>query len=75
MDLLLFIAVVLLVGMVAGVLLGFISERREWNGGTCPFCQTGTRWVWFDLDSNDSRGYKCPTCGMHIWISWFFDGK
>lgn len=59
------IAVLLVVGFV-----GFFAERRSWNHGKCPKCDTN--WSRFDSDSQGGRGYKCKGCEKYIWISYPF---
>ena len=47
--------------------IGFVTERRTWNGGKC---KCGGRWKWFDTDSQGGRGYQCTKCKRYTWISY-----
>lgn len=66
----------LLIGIVLGLfilILAFarLREKKSWNYGYCPDC--GNEWQHFDNDSQGGRGYKCTSCGKHIWISYNVD--
>ena len=61
MELLMFLLFALAVA-----LLGYVSERKDWNGG---FSKIGKPWVRFDTDSQGGRGYKDGR-GNYCWISW-----
>lgn len=56
--------------LIAAVLLGTLCERRAWNGGRCG--RHGSRWEYFDTDSQGGRGYKCrnPPDDCCVWISY-----
>lgn len=54
---------------VVGGIIGYVMERREWNGGTCR--RNGLAWQHLDTDSHGCRGYAAgdETC----WIGWPVD--
>jgi hypothetical protein len=53
-------------------LIGFLTERHDWNKGRCPKCWA-SHWIYFDTDSQGGRGYKCSVDRSHTtWISYPF---
>lgn len=64
----LIIAIVLLIVMASMFVIGWLTDKREWNGGVCP-CNDVFEWESFDMDSSGAMGYKCPHCHRCIWIS------
>ena len=57
------------------ILAGFVivrkKEKCDWNKGFCGRC--GHKWEYFDSTFCGDRGYQCPKCGRHIWISYNVD--
>lgn len=54
------------------IMLARGSEKRDWNNGICKIC--GTKWVYFDSDSQGGRGYHCGCSNRHYtWISYDVD--
>ena len=49
--------------------IGYWLEKRDFNNGICPFCETPLRH--FDDDSQGGQGWTCDRCGYTTWISWF----
>lgn len=48
----------------------YLHEKKLWNKGICPLCNT--EWNYVDSDSQGGRGYKCECMHQHrVWISWF----
>lgn len=43
-------------------------EKKIFNNGKCRVC--GNSLELFDYDSQGGRGYKCPRCYRHVWISY-----
>jgi DNA-directed RNA polymerase subunit RPC12/RpoP len=41
-------------------------ERKLFNNGICPRC--GFPLIYFDTDSQGSRGYSCKRCNHTVWI-------
>lgn len=62
------IAIVVL--FIICVTVGYDMDKRFYNNG---YCKCGGEWVYFDMDSGGGRGYKCPKCKEHIWISYPVD--
>ena len=59
----------LMLGLLAMIpIVGFICERRWWNGGKCP--NDGIPWRYFDTDSQGGRGYTCDSCDKTILVSY-----
>ena len=61
------IITILVTLFVAGVLLGIMLEKNNFNNGVCPYCNKKLKN--FDTDSQGGRGYKCE-CGYHTWVSY-----
>ena len=61
------IITILVTLFVAGVLLGIMLEKNNFNNGVCPHCNKKLKN--FDTDSQGGRGYKCE-CGYHTWVSY-----
>lgn len=64
-------AILLLAAFVLSIWTMRRHEIRKWNKGKCRDC--GGRWKQFSTDSQGGRGYKCPGCSRHIWISYKVD--
>lgn len=63
---------ILLIGIILfgaiGFIVGYRHEEKSYNNGTCPHCGTGLNL--FDHDSQGGRGYVCPECKYHVWVSY-----
>ena len=57
--------------IVTLMFMGYRMDKKDWNHGFCPKCNI--RWRCFSFDSQGGRGYKCPECNEHIWISYLVD--
>ena len=56
---------------ILAILVSIYLDKRDWNNGYCPRCNT--KWRCFDMDSQGGRMYKCDNCGKHCDISWNVD--
>ncbi len=54
--------------LAASIIVGIGLEKEKYNDGYCRNC--GKRLIYFDSDSQGSRGYKCPECGYTAWVSY-----
>jgi len=63
---------ILIIALIASVLsipvLGFITEKKAYNGGKCPNC--GGKLKHFGTDSQGGRGYVCEKCSYCTWVSY-----
>lgn len=63
---------VLLIAVLCSILVsfcfGWLHEWKSWNCGIAP---SGKRWIRFDTDSANCRGYT-DDCGHVCWISFPF---
>ena len=57
--------------LFSGTLYGRNSEKKAYNNGICPNC--GNKLEYFDTDSQDGRGYMCPSCKYTTWCSYSVD--
>ena len=65
MGFILFLSMVMVAIVVAGVVYCFRCEVLLWNDGICPDCNS--KWDRLDADIKGGRVYKC-LCGNHIII-------
>ena len=54
--------------MIAIPLIGIHLEKKDFNNGTCPHCKNKLRF--FDIDSQEGRGYICDNCGYTTWVTY-----
>ena len=54
---------------ILAMALCWLHDAYEWNDGICRL--SGSRWVYFDTDSQGGRGYT-DGAGNTTWISWPF---
>ena len=46
------------------------KEKREYNNGVCPKCNSRLQYIETDMD-NEKRLYVCSKCNdYHTWISY-----
>jgi len=62
--------ILILLAVIGVIYMARRREQHEWNNGKC---ECGGLWEYFDTDSQGGRGYKCPECDNHIWISYKVD--
>jgi DNA-directed RNA polymerase subunit RPC12/RpoP len=65
-GLIVFAVLLVISTILAGV--GILMEKHSFNKGVCNDC--GEPLKLFDYDSHGGRGYKCPICRKHIWVSY-----
>jgi hypothetical protein len=58
-----------LIAMVVLLTVGYLNDKRNWNGGMSPL---GIKWEYFDMDSQGGRGYTDGN-GNYVWISYGVD--
>ena len=68
MTVLLVIVIVSSILLLAFSSLGVKWERKGFNNGICPHCNTPLRN--FDTDSQGGRGYTCDKCDYTTWVSY-----
>ena len=53
------------------------SEKKKWNNGVCPNCETDLVLNAWMLDSQGGRGWTCPKidCNYTAWVSYNVDKK
>ena len=58
-----------------GLPCAIIREKQRFNNGICPIC--GQRLEHFNNDSQDVRGYCCPSIKhkYYTWVSYKFIDK
>ena len=54
--------------MIGLFLIGYLTERKYYNKSICPKC--GEKLELVARDSQNGRGYKCPTCEYVTWVSY-----
>ena len=50
-------SVTVVVFLVFGMIYARYSEKKNWNNGVCSKC--GKPWMYFDIDSQGGRMYRC----------------
>lgn len=70
-----FIMIVSVLGLIAcGRLVCIRMEKKDWNNGICPHCNT--EWEFVSIDSYGERLYVCGCDLFHsVWIMTDVDKK
>ncbi|MCK5607746.1 hypothetical protein KAR91_38040 [Candidatus Pacearchaeota archaeon] len=64
----------LLIACIGVPILARWLEKKAYNNGVCPYCNTDFKY--FDTDSQGGRGYRCKTGCTTTWVSWpWIDGR
>ena len=66
-----FISIIILIGIIFALimfLIGFKSEKKDFNNGICPNCKRKLNH--FTNDSQGGRGYICDNCKYCTWVSY-----
>lgn len=53
------------------IIIGYVMEKRQWNGGKCPSCSM--EWKVYDISATGGKGYQCPECRKTLWLVWSHD--
>lgn len=61
------ILIIMTIIFIALVIMGIITEKRDYNKGICKIC--GEELKFFDTDSQGGRGYICPN-NHTVWVSY-----
>ncbi len=53
------------------------SEKKKWNNGKCPICNSDLILPIWMRDSQGGRGWTCPAdgCDYTAWVSYNVDKK
>jgi hypothetical protein len=71
----------LMIGVVIffsiGIYFARQSEKRKWNNGICPLCNSDLILHPWMMDSQGGRGWTCrkDDCGYTAWVSYNVDKK
>lgn len=71
----------LMVGVVIFFSIGIFytrkSEKRKWNNGICPICNSNLILPPWMIDSQGGRGWTClkEDCDYTAWVSYNVDKK
>lgn len=59
---------VILIAFIVFWVLAVYFEKKSFNNGICPYCNTKLNC--FDMDSQGGRGYTCKRCDYTTWVSY-----